>query len=272
VKAATGADVALINGGSFRIDSTLSPDITRQDLRDTFIYDGPDAVVLAELTAEELRDCCAHGSGKTGQGGFLQVSEHVDRVNARTGSVRVAMVKHLLIDNEDQFQERLARARGCAPGELLARLKGPDPRQWSLIDCVVRGAPSVRYCAELRIGGATKPPSNDMERFIALTDAYIARSRALGIEHPATVRFLDPLAIRPTAAPEVAAARKPLRDFAQALIAPHLGPGLDAFIVAFAQQLAYAKAGYENEIPYDDYFDAALRYDWALRHVPRGFD
>jgi len=74
---ATGADVALINGGSIRADSVISPGkLTMRDLLSLFPY--KNKIVKLEVTGATLRAAIEHGVGRTAEdtepGRFPQVS------------------------------------------------------------------------------------------------------------------------------------------------------------------------------------------------------
>src|SRR5262249_26404718 len=90
VELATGADLAMLNAGCFRLDDMIGPSITLRDLQETFLYDHEQAVVVVDLSVDEVRAMCSHAQQKSGQGAFLQVSRGFNRIAARTGSVRAA--------------------------------------------------------------------------------------------------------------------------------------------------------------------------------------
>jgi 2',3'-cyclic-nucleotide 2'-phosphodiesterase (5'-nucleotidase family) len=67
-------DVAVLNGGTIRIDDSICERITFENLERTFAYDAP--VVLVKLKGEDLRKRILEASvgSKRGDGRFLQVS------------------------------------------------------------------------------------------------------------------------------------------------------------------------------------------------------
>ena len=76
-RAATGADVALINGGSIRADAIISPgELTRRDVLSIFPFANP--VVKLEVTGATLRAALEHGVSRSAEdtepGRFPQVS------------------------------------------------------------------------------------------------------------------------------------------------------------------------------------------------------
>jgi 2',3'-cyclic-nucleotide 2'-phosphodiesterase (5'-nucleotidase family) len=112
---ATGADLAMINSGSFRLDDMVGPALTLRDLQETFLYDHKDAVVVVDLTADELREMFTYALGKSGHGAFLQVSRGFE-TRARAERSVMALVRHMLVDDEDGYQSLLASSRKCEPG------------------------------------------------------------------------------------------------------------------------------------------------------------
>ena len=68
------ADVAVLNGGSIRIDDTICDRITFENLERTFAYETP--VVFVKLKGKELKEYLLDSSAgsKRGDGRFLQVS------------------------------------------------------------------------------------------------------------------------------------------------------------------------------------------------------
>jgi 2',3'-cyclic-nucleotide 2'-phosphodiesterase (5'-nucleotidase family) len=67
-------DVAVLNGGSIRIDDSICDHITFENLERTFAY--PTRVVLVKLKGKDLRERILENSvaSKRGDGRFLQVS------------------------------------------------------------------------------------------------------------------------------------------------------------------------------------------------------
>jgi 5'-nucleotidase / UDP-sugar diphosphatase len=77
IRAGTGADVALINSGTLRLDEPIQPGpVTNHQLEAIFPFSDQTRVVTFPLTGAQLRRLIEHGvSGRTlGTGGFLQVS------------------------------------------------------------------------------------------------------------------------------------------------------------------------------------------------------
>lgn len=159
IKAATGAELALINAGSFRIDDLIPSQITERDLWETFLFDKPAAVSVVEMTAAEVLSMYRHASTKGGNGAFLQVTESMDRVGQRGGEFDVAVVTYLLSDPGDGYKTLLAAHRGCPEGELAQRIPNIGRQAETLIELVKKGAHQVDYSEEIRL--AANDPTAD---------------------------------------------------------------------------------------------------------------
>ena len=271
IQAATSSELTIINSGSFRADSTMSPIVTDADLREVFIYDRADAISVVHIDGEELRSFHTHAKSKSGEGAFLQVSAGYGELLKGRGSLKLAIATYLLADDEDQYQSILARSRGCRPSEVLSRMVSADTVQGGIRDLVIKGARLVAYSNEIRVGGNSEIETDDVKIFIKLVDEYLARCRAEGMSDYEALLFRDPLTIRPHARASIQQARFPLREFAVSRVKANL-KAIDAFLVEFSHDLAQSKEAYERELPYADYFDAAVKYDWAKRHVLIAFD
>jgi 2',3'-cyclic-nucleotide 2'-phosphodiesterase (5'-nucleotidase family) len=73
----TGADVALLNAGTIRLDDVVRPGpLTDRDLESMFLFADETRVVKAPLTGARLRELLERSvsDGVIGKGGFLQVS------------------------------------------------------------------------------------------------------------------------------------------------------------------------------------------------------
>ena len=77
MRAGTGADVALINAGTLRLDDVIGPGaVTSYQLESMFLFPDDARVVVFPVTGGRLRALLEHGvsEGNLGSGGFLQVS------------------------------------------------------------------------------------------------------------------------------------------------------------------------------------------------------
>jgi 2',3'-cyclic-nucleotide 2'-phosphodiesterase (5'-nucleotidase family) len=219
VRVATDAELALVNAGSFRADDCVPARITARDLNEMFLFDDDRAVTVVELTADEVRDLLDHAVSIAGRGGFLQTSEAGAITRARDGRCKVAIVRYLLVDPGDGYQDILARRRGIASDLLGASMMGEATPLFRLIDLVGRGAAHVSWCGDKRIEGAAsvgKAREAAALGFIKLTDAYIAICAKAGMNGASA---LDLLAMRPPGElpAQVLAARQALREFVVAM-------------------------------------------------------
>ena len=123
VKVATGADLALVNSGSLRVDDFVGLDISNRTLRETILFDRPGAIAIVMLTPQDLDAFCEHSTASAGEGAFLQMSESVEAIRGRTGQVKVAITRFLLENSEDGYQQKLADLRGCSLADLPGRLE-----------------------------------------------------------------------------------------------------------------------------------------------------
>ncbi|WP_171975056.1 metallophosphoesterase [Mycobacterium colombiense] len=81
------ADVAIINSGTFRCDSELDAQLSVRDLRETFLYDNPNAVTVLDVDSKVVDALIEHGlqPAKGGTGAYPQIA---DKRGGRTGKVR----------------------------------------------------------------------------------------------------------------------------------------------------------------------------------------
>ena len=70
--------------------------MTRNILRDVFLYGDPGSIAVAKMERAEILKFYDHSVTKAGYGAFLQVSESREAVEARTGSIEVALVAYML--------------------------------------------------------------------------------------------------------------------------------------------------------------------------------
>jgi 5'-nucleotidase len=77
MRAGTGADVALINAGTLRLDDVIGPGpVTSYQLESMFLFPDDARVLVFSLSGARLRELLEHGVSERnlGRGGFLQVS------------------------------------------------------------------------------------------------------------------------------------------------------------------------------------------------------
>jgi 2',3'-cyclic-nucleotide 2'-phosphodiesterase (5'-nucleotidase family) len=77
MRAGTGADAALLNAGTLRLDDVIRPGpLTNYQLESIFLFPDETRVLTVPLTGARLRELLEHGvaEGSLGKGAFLQVS------------------------------------------------------------------------------------------------------------------------------------------------------------------------------------------------------
>jgi 5'-nucleotidase len=77
MRAGTGADVAVLNAGTLRLDDVIRPGpLSNYQLESIFLFPDETRVLTVTLPGARLRDILEHGvaDGSLGKGGFLQVS------------------------------------------------------------------------------------------------------------------------------------------------------------------------------------------------------
>jgi 5'-nucleotidase len=167
MRSGTGADVALLNAGTIRIDDELQPGpLTNWNLDALFLFGDETRVVTAPLTGARLRALLERSvsDGVLGKGGFLQVSGVAFTYDstkpsggrivgelARAGSsgaairptdrVTVALPGYLACDGGDGYQ--IPEAQGACGA------RGDAPRAVDLL---------TRYVAD-SLGGRIGPPA-----------------------------------------------------------------------------------------------------------------
>lgn len=203
VKRATAADVALINSGCFRYDGEIPATVMLSHLYDVFLYDGPDALVTLSLSKRELMAFCEHAVSRPGHGAFLQVSATEDQLKNlpdRT-DLRIALIKHMLINAEDGYPPVLARTRGSTEGDVIAEAKALDGV--SLIETIHQGArnEAIAYCSTVRL--AARQNEGELERWAAiwkdLVDKYdkvCDEAEVLHIERSERLKWLRPFLLK----------------------------------------------------------------------------
>lgn len=126
VRLEAGAHVAIINSGAFRCDSELDAKLSVRDLRETFLYDKPNAIMVLEVDSNEVTALIEHGNqpAKNGTGAFPQIA---DERNGATGAAQPG--------RRDQHQHRAVpesrrggQHRGHLTGVEIAGLGAFDRR------------------------------------------------------------------------------------------------------------------------------------------------
>jgi hypothetical protein len=254
---ATAADLAIINAGSFRLDDMVGPVLTRRDLQETFLYDHVHAVVTVDLTADEVRAMCDHAQGKSGQGAFVQVSRGFESLGARTGTIRTALVRHMLADDEDGYQSLLASLRTCKPEEVTERIAAKSAG--GLIDLIWQGARrGIDYSSLNRLVGTTDSDDRKLalELFINCIDRYVAICRTLGVENDGLLLLeFDPY--RAPLSERLADERLLVRLLVMQLA---LTWGIEWVRSELYDDLRRSDMQYRRATPYHDYLDKAMTF------------
>jgi hypothetical protein len=109
VRQATAAHIAILNAGCFRADAKISPVVRLCDLKDIFLYDKKDAVVVLELPLTAVDHLLTYARQQIQRGAFPQVSSsEIPSVAV----VRLAIVSYLIFDSNsiDGYRQALAEA------------------------------------------------------------------------------------------------------------------------------------------------------------------
>ena len=270
IRAATRADIALINSGAFRLGSLVPGRITLGTLRDVFIYDGRHAIAAAMLDVSEVLSFYDHAAARGGLGAFLQVSESREAAGGRRGLVRTALVTHMVTDKEDGYQALLLASREVTP-EALLRALGAELQEESMALLIERGAAlGVSLDRGLRLTAATGPRTvlDELEaEFVALTRRFREVTSGARLSEQESLDLLEGAPSLPwdrtrrsaREHPEqVAAVVREMREFVRRAVARN-DTG-EALFRQFYDRLAHCRAGFEDRINYRAYFRAAYSF------------
>ncbi len=171
MRAGTGADVALLNAGTLRLDDVIRPGpLTNYQLESIFLFGDETRVLTVPLTGGRVRELLEHGvaDGSLGEGPFLQVSGVSFTYNpgaasgrrivgdvrrqgggpiARGDTVRVALPGYLACDRGDRYD--IPEAAGACGGRASA------PRAVDLL---------MKYVTDSLKGEVTSPPDGRIVR------------------------------------------------------------------------------------------------------------
>lgn len=111
VRLHANADIAIINSGAFRCDSELDPKLHVRDLREAFLYDTDDAMIVLDLSSAVVDALLKHGASKGGSGAYPQFS---DSRKGAVDNVTVAIASYLVTrhDSIDGYDEVLRKFWG----------------------------------------------------------------------------------------------------------------------------------------------------------------
>jgi 2',3'-cyclic-nucleotide 2'-phosphodiesterase (5'-nucleotidase family) len=264
LKASTGADMALINAGSFRFDGFTSARITVGDLRDVFLYDLSDnTVVVVELTSREVQSIYDHAlKTKGGHGGFLQVSDPQENIPKLHDSLKVALIRHMLADNEDGFQSIIAESRGLRKEDLLQALGDDSLPHGRLIELIRAGAgTNIPYCNSLRIQAQKPHTALEMaaKDLVALVDYYRTASMSANLKEWEALQLLEARAdlSRIGSFPSLASSRKAICDFTLSILLEKID---GVRYMDLYEYLMGSRYRWSNDVRYQDFLDFAGRF------------
>jgi hypothetical protein len=260
VKRQTGADAVLINSGCFRYDDEIPTTVMLSHLYDVFLYDRADALVVVPLSRSELAAFYEHAMSRSGHGAFLQVSETEDQIKnlPERADLKVALIKHMLVNAEDGYQPVLARLRGRTEDEIIAEARALAGV--SLIETIRQGSrnDTIAYCSKIRL--AVRQNEDDLERWAGiwrhLVDKYNKACERAGIiyiecrERPRWPKALVLTSGDPDLEREVAVVHNDMMGFVNA----HFPPGQHEPIRNFVGRLSDARMDPDLRHLYVDYF------------------
>ena len=265
IKVATGAEIALINSGAFRIDGFISPKVTRNILRDVFIYDGPRSIAVIKMEVNEIGKFYDNSLEKDGQGAFLQVSESREAMETRTGPIEVALVAHMLKHDEDGYQSILTSSR-CVDADTLLEATGVKLIPESMVELIERGArKGVTYSRKMRLRATSRSTSTDIqeEEFLRITDRYRKACIDTRIIDGDQLKILNGSGHEipqervkewlPEKLDKVALTRNELYRFVRSQKSKS-----NTFVSRFREHLYHSPRVFAASIRYQDYFDAAV--------------
>ena len=170
VRVTHGADLAVLNSGAFRADALMPAAIRARDLFDCFLYDEPRAVVVLNLTRNEVDALLTHGNGQAGGGGYPQCSPPEPPAG---DSVRVAIASYLLLNARtvDGYDDVLARLRGIDKHDLARALEEGALSWGSIVDAVRSEGANVAFPSINAVLEAAKGELAD--EFIRLSDTFL---------------------------------------------------------------------------------------------------
>lgn len=169
VRRHTRADITILNAGTFRCDALLPPKLRLRDLRDTFLYDGPRAILVLVLPRAAAIAALEHGLSKSGNGAYPQTAP--DRL-PDGDPLRVAIASYLVAEprSMDGYDRALAAALGVGVDELRGMASEAAVPAYSVIDAVIAQAQHVSY-RPVEMAAAAVGPA---EQFIALAERLAA--------------------------------------------------------------------------------------------------
>jgi 2',3'-cyclic-nucleotide 2'-phosphodiesterase (5'-nucleotidase family) len=166
------ADVAVLNGGSIRVDDIICERITFENLERTFPY-GETPVVFVKLTGKDLKRQILDSSigSKRGDGRFLQVSGVTFRRDFSAGPSGV--IKDLKLQSgQRQIAFDDNRTYTVAVNEYLFKC-GDDYKFREFVTHYIPAGPDLRALTYAALSAQTKSKTQPQGRIIDLPDYVI---------------------------------------------------------------------------------------------------
>ena len=278
---ADDADVAIINSGSFRCDCVLGSKLRMRDLREAFLYDKPNAIMVLEVDSKVVDALIHHGRqpAKLGTGAFPQIADHRE---GKTGLVRLAISSYLLTkpNNTDgydvvlfkEWAQKAWQSPDLATARIDAEKASAGSPKFSIIDAV-RNKASV---AEFSLPAV--PPAPNTERIIELLKAYadtffdeMSPHATTNASYELFRTWLGTDGPPPATNPKIEEARKAVRDFLRELPAVAAcvarTPGCSVYAAQDElEALQSSLAG--NDAYFRDGADYVWMFDLAARGIP----
>jgi hypothetical protein len=118
VRRKAGADLAIINSGSFRSDSIYPPRLSNADLREIFLYDNDNSIVTLKLPKNAALAMLNHGLCKVGSGAYPQYSP--PHVLPDSSYVTLAISAYLVSNDQDGYLTVLSRELNLVESNRLS--------------------------------------------------------------------------------------------------------------------------------------------------------
>jgi hypothetical protein len=168
VRRNSGADLAILNAGAFRCDTRLPARLRLRELRDTFLYDSDQAVLVLDLPRYAIDAALVHGRGKAGSGGYPQVAPDELPEGDR---LRVAIASYLITDDKsiDGYDVVFAQALEVTPQVFRAEASAAVQLRYSIIDAVLAQRAQVQY----RKIGVAEAGAPVIGNFIATVNQFV---------------------------------------------------------------------------------------------------
>lgn len=168
------ADIAILNSGSFRCDSTLSLTLQKIHLRETFLYDSDDSIILLTLSKEIVQSLLTHGLSRQGEGAYPQFAP--TKIPNKP-SLKVAIASFLINEDFDGYTTNLAQSfrvenSESLRSEIIPEIK--DSLSFSIKDAVSEFGSIVGYPTQEVYNQEQQLYSRELEtEFIRLVNKFV---------------------------------------------------------------------------------------------------